>query len=201
MSLQDQLDQLDNKKCLLIGAVIAIIYYFFSFDEGQNIKSQIKTSHDELAQKQKEIDKIDASMKNKEKFELENKKLFENMKEFERYFTPSITSNVLLKKISEYAEQSSTIVNSLNPGQPYEEFPDYLEKVIFIDISGQYHNLMDFISKLTHMKRVVNFEDMTLKVENEGNTPIVNLKMDLVVYNIKSTDDSTDDSEQNKDGN
>ena len=188
MALQDQLDQLGNKKCLFISAVIAILYYFFFFDDGQNINSQIKNNHNNLAQKQKELDKIKSSLANKEIFEMENKKLFENMKDFERYFTPNITNSIILSKISSYIKQSDLIVNSLKPDQPYEEFPNYPEKVVSLDISGQYHNLMDFLSKLTQMERVVNFKNMSLKVTNKGDIPIVNLKMNLVVYNTKSTE-------------
>ena len=200
MSLQDQLNQLDNKKCLIISLVIAGFYYFFFFDENQGIKSQIKVSHDNLAKKQGELDKIDVSIKNKEKFELENKELFENMKDFEHYLNPNLPNDVLLEKVSNYAKTSDVIVNNLEFDKPHEEFSDYPGKVVFVNVSSQYHNLMGFISKLTQMERVIDFENMSLKVENKGDVPIVNLEMNLIVYSVKQTNETESDSrEENKD--
>ncbi len=198
MTLQEQVDQLDSKKCLIISLVIAVIYYFYFFDNGQNIKSQIEKNHGELVTKKKELEKINVSLSNKEKYELENKKLFENMKDFERYLTSDMTESVILSNISKYAEQSEVFVRSLKPDESSEEFPNCPEQVIFTDISGQYHDIMDFISKLTQMERVIDFKKMSLKAMNKGEIPIVNLNMDLVVYGTKSTDESDKDKDKNQ---
>ena len=187
MTLQEQLDQLDPAKCLAISALIAVIYYFFFFDNGQNLKSQAQKNRDELIKKQQELNKIKTSLENKETFEQENKKLFQNMKDFERYFTPNVNNSVLMSMVSKSAEESNITINSLKPNQPHEEFPEYPEKVISMDVHGYFHNLMEFISRLTQLQRVVNFTDMKLKVVGEQDSPIVNLKMNLVVYNAKST--------------
>ena len=117
--------------------------------------------------KQQELDKIKVSLENKEIFERENKELFQNMKDFEHYFTPSVNNSVLLEMVSKSAEKSNIVIDSLKPDQAYGEFSDYPDKVISMDVHGYFHDLMEFISKLTKMERVIDFRGMNLKMVKE----------------------------------
>ena len=182
MGLQEQFDQLDLKNCLLIGAFIAGFYYFFFFDNGEAIKNRIERNNKEYSIKEEGLRKIEESREDQKKYEEENRAIMNYMRVFEHYFSHDMSVNEILSKVSSFIEKLELSPNILKPLKGSNEFVDYQEDMVQIQVEGSFHNVMLFISMLTKMERAIDFKKMKLKTIIEGDFPIIRLDTNLVVY-------------------
>ena len=182
MGLQEQFDQLDLKNCLLIGVFIAGFYYFFFFNNGEAIKKRIENNNREYSKKEEGLRKIEESRKDQKKYEEENRTIMNYMRIFEHYFSHDMSMNEILSKISGFIEKLELSPNILKPLKGSNEFTDYQEDMVQIQVEGSFHNIMLFISMLTKMERAIDFKKMKLKTVIEGDFPIIRLDTNLVVY-------------------
>lgn len=78
----------------------------------------------------------------------------------------------LLEDISEIGARSGLQFSLIKP-KPEIKNDFYLELPIEIQVSGSYHHLGEFVSKLAHLKRIVTLHDFTIAYPE---TPLSNAK-------------------------
>ena len=98
------------------------------------------------------------------------------------FFPDDMNQNSFMKAISKAAEDNSSIVVSLKPKAKESEYASYPEMAFEFVIEGGYHNIMNFISDLTELKRAIDLRKTTLTVVAQEKVPRVSLKTTLIVY-------------------
>lgn len=188
MNWQEQLDKLDLQKCLGIGFGIAALYYFLFFNNGKLIEQEIEQNKVEITKISDTLDKVKKAFEDQKRFQSDIIEINKNMKDFQKYFSTPMTVNDLLGRVSSFAERTQISVNNLKPGSGAAEFQDYPETVIDLEVEGSFHNIMEFISQLTQMNKVIDFKTMEFKVAVAGDFPVVKMITTLVVYNSKDSE-------------
>jgi Tfp pilus assembly protein PilO len=196
MNLQEEFQKLDFPKSLVAGAVIAGLYWVLFFDSGAKFISQ--TSQQQMAynQAQEKLVSIRAALEDQKKFEADLKEISQNMKDFQAFFAKELNQNDLQARISTLAEQNNILLNKMAKSEDREpEFPKYQEVAVDFEVEGAFHNVMEFISGITHLNNALDFSDMAFKSEVDGDYPIISLKTTLVVYGTKVTTENVADED------
>jgi|GEM_PF-2524625 len=186
----NQLNDLDLKVALLLGVVLAAVYYFVFFDSGKNIKSQISNIQTDIDIQKKTLDGIEDAFFNKKKFEENAASINSNIESFMSYFPRDLNAsrtNAFIKEISKAAEENAATVVSLKPGNSIPEFEDYPEVAFEFVVEASFSNIMHFISDLTKLKRVIDFTDTALKVVGSEKVPRISFETTLIVYGFTGT--------------
>ena len=178
-------NNLDIPKSLGVGLIFGLLYYFAPFDGGAKLTRQIQEEQIKVNQKELEIKKIQAAFEDMEKFQKEIEEVAKNMLDFDEYFSETMPVLELQSSISEKAEQYTLVVNNMKPVERSSEFPAYQETAVSFDVEGNFHNVMEFLSELTQMKRAIDFSAMEFRTVVKGDFPIVSLKTEMVVYSSK----------------
>ena len=178
----EQLDQIDIKQAAMGGFLVAVVYYLLLFNDGKQLKAQISQVDQEIKVQTQTKQKIQSAISERERFEQEAEEINTNLKTFLSYFPPNANQNQVMKKVSQYAEKNKITIVSLKPIDKVAEFQDYPEMAFEFEIEGTFHQLMQFISDLTQMKRAIDFGKMKLKVATRGEVPTVKLSSTLITY-------------------
>lgn len=182
MNIRDQLNQLDFRKSVTIGLVLAVLYYFLGFNDGSSIEGSITQLRGQIATQQSSLAQVKKALADKKKFEIEIKNIDLNMKDFNRYFIEPMDILSLSGKVSQFAENNQLIITSLKPAQKTAEFPDYPETAVDFIIEGKFHDIMTFVGDLTKMQKAIDFSTMEFTTITGGDFPVIQLKTTLVVY-------------------
>lgn len=195
MDLQEEFNKLDLQKSLLIGIVLAGLYYMMLFNDGTGILVQISNVKASIKENQAALAQVQQAIADQKKFDREIKVITQNMKDFESYFDPrGTTQNDLQAKISGFAEKHSLQVNEMKPAPKNSEFPNYKETAVVFKVEGPFHNVMEFISSLTKMDKVIDFNKMNFVITVPGDYPLVQLTTTLVVYSKMEGSEGTDET-------
>jgi Tfp pilus assembly protein PilO len=154
---------------ILVAVIIFGLFFLFYYkpknEEFDNIKAEREQTEQEvvhLKQKQKEITEIEK--------ELEN--MGTQLRELETIIPAREEIDVILRKIQQLAFDSRiNIVNFVPKALITKEF--YAEKPITIEMTGSYHNLATFFSRLSNFSRLFNIENFNIKAlrnQSEGST-------------------------------
>jgi type IV pilus assembly protein PilO len=124
----------------------------------------------------------------------------DQMKNIQRIFDtlkkqlPTMKSNTnndaaLLEEISQQSFISGLRFKYMKP-EPIEEKGFYIEYPIELSVSGNYHNIGEFVSNVSNMPRIVTFHDFTLMLDEapnlvQGNAPVAISNPELSM-NIKA---------------
>jgi len=177
-----QLEDLDIKVAFLAGLFLAALYYFLLFDNGSKKKIILANVETQIQQKKSTLNSINNAIENKNNFQKEASEINTNIESFMEYFPDDMDKNNFMKSISRAAEENSSTVVSLKPKSKPAEFPDYPEMAFEFTVEGGYHNIMNFISDLTQLKRAIDLRETTLKVVAQEKIPRVSLVTTLIVY-------------------
>ncbi|MEM7646024.1 MAG: hypothetical protein AAF203_03870, partial [Pseudomonadota bacterium] len=123
--IQAQLALLDMQKCVAIGLGLAAVYYVLFFNSGATIDAQTAAARAEITKNQTTLQKVRKALEDQKNFEKDIKNITKNMKDFQKFFAADMTINDLQSRVSEFAEGSNLVVNSLKPSKKNSEFPDY----------------------------------------------------------------------------
>lgn len=185
MDLKEQIDQLDIRKCVVIGLGLTAFYYVLLFDSGERLERSMAANKAAIAKQQGSLQQVRKALEDQKKFEKEIKNIEKNMKDFQKYFVQPMSLNDLSEKISQFAETSNVVINNMKPGEKVAEFPDYPETILNFVVEGSFHDIMEFISFLTQMNKAIDFSEMAFGTVTGGDFPIIKLTATLVVYSSK----------------
>lgn len=183
MDLTSLLNKIDSKKAALAGLVLAGFYWAMFFNNGASFDAEIEKARQTIQRNQSSREQVKLALADKGKFEDEIQNITLNMRDFQKYFSVTIDSNGLQAKVSEAAENRGLIVNNLKPAKRDNEFSNYSETAVAFRVEGPFHNIMQFVSDMTKMDKVIDFSVMKFITKEPGEVPSVELDTILVMYN------------------
>lgn len=159
---------------LIPTIIIAVIFYFGAYkpnsDKIKKLKADIVAQEKEIAKNEAKVAKLPELKKRYAELEYGLKLLSQQLPE-----EKEVSS--LLKQISDYGVRSGLHISLWKPGQR-QNHPSNIVYVIPVGVtmSGTYHNLGAFFSRLTSLDRIVNIKDITLnKAGGEGKLGALNI--------------------------
>lgn len=188
MGIKEDFNNLQPAKALMVGFVIAVIYYFLIFDKGDLIAQEKAVAQSNIAENSERLKQVANAMNNKIAFQKEVDDLTKNFDELIKYFPVDLDMNNMLYQVRKKLEATNNKIDSLKKGDARNHrFEGYNEVIMDIESQGGFHDIMNFFADLTTLDRVVDFVD--LELESNGSTDEtsqIKLKLILSVFSQDS---------------
>ncbi|MEE4108665.1 MAG: type 4a pilus biogenesis protein PilO [Halieaceae bacterium] len=169
---------------LLFAAVLAVGYYYHVKDlQLQLVQEQSRenTLKQEYEKKAFQVANLDAYRRQMAEMEESFGALISQL--------PSDTEVPgLLEDITNKGLLNGLQISSIDL-QPEVSREFYVELPIAIVASGSYHDLGAFISGMAGLPRIVTLHDFTIEVDDDANTPALNLNITAKTYRYKDGDE------------
>lgn len=166
MGIKEDFQDLTPAKCLVLGFVLCVVYYFVFYNKGDDILASSGVVQEEINGVQKRMADIEEALNNQAEFE---KKVVEFTKELEellKFFPSNLNLNEMQKEFTEKLRITENKLIRIQEVSVQSRFVGYKEHGIEIEIVGGFHEIMSFLSAITKMSRVVDFLSMELDAQN-----------------------------------
>ena len=146
----------------LVPTVLIIVLFFFLSYKPK--AAEIKKFKADIISQEKEIAKNEAKVAKLSEIKEKYKELEFSLKLLSQQLPEEKEVSDLLKQISDHGVKSGLSIKLWKPGSK-QVHPSNIVYVIPVSVkmSGTYHNLGTFFSRLTGLSRIVNTEDITMK--------------------------------------
>lgn len=177
-----QLDNINIKQALGLGLVLGVLYYALLFNDGRIIDADIREANASIQRDTATLAKVEKALEDKKRFETEIREITNYMKEFQEYFPVSFSGNTLEARVTEFSQKYKLTILSLKQVAAENEFKNYPETVVELEVEGEYHDIMNFIADITKIKKAMDFKKMRFGVAQQAEDPKIRLKTTLTVY-------------------
>ncbi len=178
-NLNERLALMNPNKALILGILLAVIYYLTVFDDGsqtkirlKNLKKQIKAAE---LQKSEINSLISQEKKLQERLELKE----DYLSQIEKHIPFQIRNADLHRQIDEYAQAASIEVKNKKPlnkisGTYIDEIP------LHFTADGDYSQITQFLSFISGSEKTILANDIILKInESKGNNKSITIEVTL----------------------
>ena len=193
MSMLDQITKLSIKKkaTVLVAAtaVIALLFWFFYLEPMQTELSDLRDKYASL-----ERDKADANHR-KATYEKDRKRRDELKKSYGQQLRalPSETEmSSFLNSLNTQAELVGLEIMSVKPKK--EETAKYYARIpVQLKLTGSYHQLAKFFYLVGSLDRIINIEDISLKIADfVDSNPLITAEVLATTFRAVKTDQSNE---------
>lgn len=168
MGIKEDLQELSPSKSLMIGILVAVVYYFLVFDKGEVVTAQIQTVQVDIDDKNRRLSEVQKAISNKVAFEREAQSLTKDLEELQKFFPVNLSINDVQKEITNILQKTDTKVLTFSEEKITNRFPGYAENGVNVECLGSFHDIMTFLSEVTKMDKVVDFK--TMDFASDGST-------------------------------
>ncbi len=144
---------------IVFAIVISLAYYLF-INEQQNSLVTIERKEIEL---KKEFEKKQSKAVNLEAYKRQMNTIQESFETLLQQLPKADQMAELLDEVSYAATGAGCEIISLG-FDPEKDAEFYSEKPIQIQVSGGYHQIADFVSRVSRLPRIVTLHDFTIKI-------------------------------------
>ena len=170
-AINEQLENITIQQSVLIGIVLAVFYYALLFDDGSILDRQITEAMDSIERDKVTLSKVEKALEDKKRFESEIRETTNYMKIYQEYFPITFSGNVLESKVTEFSKKYNLTIVSLKQLPSESEFKNYPETMLQVEVEGEYHKIMSFISDITKIKKAMVFKKMKFTVAKPSFLP------------------------------
>ncbi len=177
--MAERLKRLTSGMALMLGLVIAGLYYAFMYDSGEALETSIKNSRAEYESTTKDLERLEKAISDAERFKLTVASLGAEMDRILLAIPAKLTSLDLMKTMSTEAKAVGVDINSVSSTGsvvPNKDPADQFYEGIPIDIalSGTYNQIMLFLSNLTRLDKIIVAKKLNL-VSSLGSVSVNNV--------------------------
>lgn len=179
MGLKEDFQDLTPIKCLIIGFVLCVVYYFVFYNKGEDIVTNSMGVQEEIKGYKKRLNAVEEALNNKAAFEQKVVAFTKELEELLKFFPTSLDMNEMQKEFTERLKITGNKLVKINEIETQSRFPGYTEHGVEIDTMGGFHEVMAFLSSITNMNRVVDFR--TIELESQNPTD----EMSMIKFRLK----------------
>ncbi|MBC6415305.1 MAG: type 4a pilus biogenesis protein PilO [Bdellovibrionales bacterium] len=179
----------------VFGAIFGGLYYFTFYDDGENLRKEIKQVQEEVKTTQDEIKKTEQELENALIFKKEIEFNEEMIQVFLDFVPSSLTFTDVSTLIIEQARLSGVNIESKRDGS-VEDISNYNYQTLNmeIEITGSFYQLMFFLSSLTKQKRMLIVNEIDIKLGE--NNILLSSTIKLLAYRYKIEDEKPNEDEK-----
>ena len=182
--------QLEMQKVLVVGLVLAGLYYMTAFDDGSAIEMNIARVEQDI---QNELQKKEETNKLlKESEEIKNKLLEaeSNFKTISAKISADLSPTDITKRIQEAVDISGSKLKQIRPGAV--EKKELLQEVpVRLSLMGGYSDFAMFVYHISKSDIVSKVSSFTIKSSNKENSDKSELEFDGMVLTYQVINEAT----------
>ncbi len=183
MGLKEDFQELTPAKCLVIGFILCVVYYFVFFNKGEDIVASSQAVQEEIKGYKKRLNAVQEALNNKAAFEQKVVAFTKELEELLKFFPANLDVNEMQKEFTERLKATDNRLIRINEVEAKSRFPGYTEHGVEIDTIGGFHEIMGFLSSITRMNRVVDFRSMELESQNPTDEmSMIKFKLKLSIF-------------------
>ncbi|MCB9072972.1 MAG: type 4a pilus biogenesis protein PilO [Bdellovibrionaceae bacterium] len=183
MGIKEEFQELSPAKCLVVGLLICVGYYFALFNKGDDITAQWAGIEAEMNGYKTRLQAVKTAMSDKASFESTVTSLTRDLEELLKYFPLVLDMNDIERELTDKLRMTQNQLIKISDNDTKSRFPGYNEYGVQIESQGGFHEIMNFLSAITKMNRVVDFRTINLKsVSSTDEVSMVQFKMNLSVF-------------------
>lgn len=188
----ERLAILNVNKALIIGILLAIVYYISAFDDGSQANQQLKKMKKQsvaLELQKKEIQNL-LSQEKELKAQLEKKEKY--LSHLENHIPVQIVTADLHRQIDEYAQSASIEVKNKKPNGVIKG--TYIDQIpVQLIAEGEYNQITQFLSFLTGSEKAIVVNNIHLK-SSELKSNNKNITVELTLSALKQSNERLQDA-------
>ncbi len=154
-----QLAELDWVKVIGIGLLLAVLYYFMLYDNGDALETRIKSAKDQVANAKTQLDRTEKAMNDANRFEKEVQATALQFDKITQFMPPNIGAAELTAIINQQA-QASGVHPKIDPKGEDKPNGFYQTSRVNIQLEGTYAQVVTFLSYLSRVPRLMTFEQV-----------------------------------------
>lgn len=166
MGIKEDFQELTPVKCLVVGFVLCVVYYFVFYNKGEDIVAATSNVESEITEVKKRLNDVQEALNDKAAFEKKVVEFTRELEELLRFFPTNLNMNDMQKELTEKLKITENKLVRIQEVEIKSRFPGYTENGIEIETIGGFHEIMGFLSAITKMSRVVDFRSMDLDAQN-----------------------------------
>lgn len=174
MNLLEMLKTLQTKQALIVGFVLAAIYYFVGYNDGSALTAKINQTKQEITTLQTQIAEENRKIEKIEDFKKANLVMGENLKTFITYIPERFNAFDLMKIVSNEAKAANIGISRISEVNVSENAAEkklfYRPLMVQADLTGNFQQIMLFLSFLTRSDQILTIEDLSLTNYDVGRT-------------------------------
>ncbi len=161
--------------------IIVLLFFFFYYrpksTEIKRLQSSIQRQEQEIANAERKLAKLPEL---KAKYNV----LVMELDDLKRQLPEEKEVSGLLKQVSDLGIESGLVINLWKPANKRMHQSGILYEIpVKVEMSGSYHNLGRFFSKLTSLNRIVNIRNIKLdRPRPAGKEAILQIALDTVTF-------------------
>ena len=183
MGLKEDFQDLTPAKCLVVGFVLCVVYYFVFYNKGEDIVSQAAGVQEEIKGYNARLDAVQQALNNKAEFERKVVAFTKELEDLLRFFPTTLDMNEMQKELTEKLKLTENKLIKITEVDTVSRFKGYTENGVEIETLGGFHEIMAFLSAITKMNRVVDFRAMDLESQNPTDElSMIRFKLKLSIF-------------------
>lgn len=172
---------------IVFGILAAIAYYFTLFNLGENLDKSIENRTGVLESEKKSVEEARKVAGDRPRFEREANKVGRQLQAAVKFLPATLEFSNVLSLLSTHAGFSGIQIGAINPigdgNGVVSKSGFYRELPHNIVLSGEYQKIVQFLSLISNAKRILKFQDMTLRASGlVDQRPIISLGGVLTAY-------------------
>ncbi|MBT4761245.1 MAG: type 4a pilus biogenesis protein PilO [Bdellovibrionaceae bacterium] len=162
MNLMVELEKLTMSRAVLVGILMAAIYYFTMYDGGERVMGQINTIKQTIVANKKVIADVERAIKTVEAFARKVEALGDKFEKLVKYIPEDFTAIDQMKLVSKQAKAAGTNIQQIGRGTEGEKLNFYQELNVNVNLVGTYTQIVLFLSYLTKLDKVLVMKEMNM---------------------------------------
>jgi len=174
---------------VLIGILILGLFYI-AYYKPRN--AHLKSIQDERIKTEREVLQLRAKKKQSNKLKDELEKMTNTLKQMESIIPQKRETSDILRRTQQLAYDSYLDIRKFQPkGEINKEF--YSDWPILIEITGSYHSLGRFFSRLSNFSRLFTIEEFTIRaVPNQSDATTISASCQAQTYILRESSTGKD---------
>jgi Tfp pilus assembly protein PilO len=183
MGIKEDFQELSPAKCLVIGLLLCVVYYFALFDKGESVVAEAATIQTDIDAVRGRLRAVKNAMNNKVAFEGTVVALTKDLEDLLKFFPLALDMNDIQRDLTDKLKITENKLVKISEVEAKSRFPGYVEYGVELEVLGGFHEIMGFLSAITKMNRVVDVRAMSLRVENANDEfSMITFKITLSVF-------------------
>lgn len=190
MNILEMLNRMTLGRAVILGLIVAAIYYFIVFDEGIAQKSSIATATQQVNDLQKKIRENQIKLDRAAVYKKTSAEIGTTINKLLGVIPEHFGKADLMKIVSNEAKVAGSSLIGIVPGIPEvsKVAKEFEELTVKLEMNGTFLQHMIFLSNLTKINQIliVRKFDMNVTKEAKGDEgTIVHLNADIVAYRYR----------------
>jgi type IV pilus assembly protein PilO len=162
VNLEAELGKLTISKAILVGVIMAGLYYLMMYDSGDKINQNIKNVNVSISKQKDEITAIEKAIQVVEEFSKKVALLGDKFEKLIKYIPENFTAIDQMKLVSKQAKSAGTNIQRISQGTEGKKLNFYEELNVNVELSGTYTQIVLFLSFLTKLDKVLVMKEMSM---------------------------------------